>query len=403
MGSASGILKQVKYKAEVSFGTVPAAAGAQLLRRVTSGIEFSKDTYQSNEIRSDYQMADYRHGIRRVSGPISGELSPKTYADFFAAALKKDFAATAAITGASITVGGVAGAWTITRATGSFLTDGVKQGDVIRLTAGTFNANNLNKNLLVYTVTATILTCLVLNGTALTTEGPIASATVTVVGKKSFTPTTGHTDKSFSIEEWYPDVPTSEVFSGCKVTKASIQLPATGIATVSFDFVGKDITTSTTEFFTSPTAITTTGALAAVNGVIRFASGTVVSLTGLNVDITCGQDGQPTVGSNTIAALIAQRVIASGQATGIFDTTTFRDAFVNETEVSLIAAFTTDNTAGADFIAINIPRAKLTQSTRDDGEKTIVATYGFQALFNSAGGAGTATDQTTIVIQDSQA
>ena len=38
-----------------------------------------------------------------------------------------------------------------------FLTGGIKIGDVVRLTAGTFNALNLNKNLLVLGVTLQLL------------------------------------------------------------------------------------------------------------------------------------------------------------------------------------------------------------------------------------------------------
>jgi hypothetical protein len=96
-------------------------------------------------------------------------------------------------------------------------------------------------------------------------------------------------------------------------------------------------------------------------------------------------------------------VIVTGQFTATFDATTFRDAFINETELSLYAAFTTDNTANSDFIAFAMPRLKLGSASRDDGEKTIVATYSFQALLATNGGAGTQNEATTLVIQDSAA
>jgi len=403
MGTASGIFKQVKYKVESTYGTVPAAASSQALRRVTSSLDMTKDTYQSNEIRPDFQIADYRHGIRKVGGSISGELSANTYSAFMAAALKKAWTATTATTGASITIAGTAGAWTITRAAGSYLTDGIKIGDVIRLSAGSFNAANLAKNILVTGVTALVITGLVLNASVLVAEGPIASSTVTVIGKKTLTPQTGHTDLSYSIEHWYPDVPASEVFSGCKVSKIGLSLPPSGMATCNVEFMGKDITTSATEFFTSPTAITTTGTMAAVNGVLRVAGATVANVTGLTIDISCGQSGEPTIGSNTVAFQAAGRVIVTGQITATFDSTTLRDAFVNETEISLYAVFTADNTAACDFIGFSIPRLKVGGASKDDGEKTITQTFPFQALLNTAGGTGIATDLTTLSIQDSAA
>jgi hypothetical protein len=95
MTIAIGVNKQVKYKVESTWGTVPAAGSAQLLRRVSSDLDLKKETYESNEIRTDYQVADFRHGVRRVAGSIRGELSPLTYSDFLAAALRKAWAATA--------------------------------------------------------------------------------------------------------------------------------------------------------------------------------------------------------------------------------------------------------------------------------------------------------------------
>lgn len=403
MGTASGIYKQVTYKEEVTYGVVPAATAGQSIRRVTSSLDMTKDTYQSGEIRTDFQMADFRHGLRKVGGSINGELSAGTYKDFIAAALKKAFAATPAITGASITIAGSAGAWTLTRGAGSYLTDGVKVGDVVALTAGAFNAANSNKNIMVTAVTALVLTGLVLNASALVAEGPIVTATLTIRGKKSIIPQAGHTDKSYSIEHWYPDVPTSEVFSGCKVSKVAFGLPPSGMATCAVEFMGKDAVTSVAQYFTTPTAVTTTGTMAAVNGVVRAGGATVANITGLTIDIASAQSGEPTVGSNTVAFQAAGRVIVTGQITMTFDSTTMRDAFYNETEISLFAAFTADNSALADFVAFGLSRIKVGGASKDDGEKTITQTFPFQALLNTAGGAALANDMTTISIQDSAA
>ena len=74
MPQASGVFKQLTYKVESVYGTVPVAASAQSLRRVTSDLDLRKDTYQSNEIRTDYQVADFRHGVRRVGGSLKGEV-----------------------------------------------------------------------------------------------------------------------------------------------------------------------------------------------------------------------------------------------------------------------------------------------------------------------------------------
>src|SRR5690348_14303670 len=98
---ATGVGKQLRYKVESTWGVAPSASGAQLLRRVTSDLSLKKQTYESNEVISHLQRVEFRHGIRSVEGSINGELSPGTYKDFMAAALRRAFAAVAAITGAS--------------------------------------------------------------------------------------------------------------------------------------------------------------------------------------------------------------------------------------------------------------------------------------------------------------
>lgn len=403
MGTASGVFKQVTYKVETQYGQLPGVGAGQAMRRVTSSLDMTKDTYQSNEIRPDFQVGDMRHGLRKVGGQISGEMSAKTWSDFIAAAVKKDFAAGVSVAGASITIGGSAGAWTITRAAGSWLTDGVKVGDIVRLTAGSFNAANLNKNIQVTDVAALVLTGIVLNASALVAQGPISSATLSVFGKKTLVPQTGHTDKSFSIEHWHPDVPASEVFTGCKVSKISLNLPASGMATIAVEFTGKDVTPGVAQYFTTPTPVTVTGTMAAVNGVVKVGTATGGTITSATLEISCAQSSEPGIGSNVADQVATGRVIVTGQITAKFDSTALRDAFYNETEVSAYLAFTADNSASSDFLAFSMGRLKLNGASKDDGEKILIQTIPFQALLNGAGGAANPTDMTTIAVQDSAA
>ena len=133
MTIASGVAKRVRYKAESAWGTAAGASGAQALRRVSSDIDLKKETYQSNEIRTDYQTADMRHGVRHVGGSINGELSPGTYQAFIAAAVRQTFQ-TAATTGAITTVTAAAAAPQFVRSGGSCIIDGFSLFDVIRWT-----------------------------------------------------------------------------------------------------------------------------------------------------------------------------------------------------------------------------------------------------------------------------
>jgi len=402
----TGVDMQLKYKVQSALGTMATGGSGQQLRRVQSTLNLQKDTYQSNEIRADRQVADFRHGVRRVTGAITGELSAGTYEDFMAAVFRRDFTAVSAITGAALTISGSGPTYVVQRGSGSYISDGVKLGHVIRLSVGSLDAANLSKNLLVVALDADEATVVPLNGVALVAEGPISGCTVTVVGKVTYCPESSHTEKYYSIEHWYPTFSTdvSETFWDCVVDTLGIELPPTGIATLNFGIMGLDLTTAATENLTSATAVTTSGVLAAVNGVLRTSSGAMASVTGLSINVTnnCQMAG-PVVGSNKGVDIVKGRHQVSGQITALFDSVTMRDAFIDESELSLYAAFTASNAAAADFVAFTIDRLKLGGADRDDGEGVKIVTLPFTALFNSSGGSSTTSDKTTMRVQDSLA
>ena len=395
------LYKKTVFALQSGQGT-PATTGGQIMRRTSSVFSLTRDTYKSSEIVSHQQSTGANAGVGKTSGKLDGELSPGTYSNLFGSLLRKNFAATAAITGASITVTGSGPSYTLTRAAGSFLTDGIKIGDVTRLTAGTFNAANSNKNLLVTGVTATVLTVVVVNGTALVAEGPISSATLSVPGKKSWVPTTGHTDDWYSVEEWYSNVSKSELFTDNQINQAALTLPATGDATVSFDVPGLGRTRGTVQQIVSPAVETTSNVLTAVNGAV-LVNGASVSITGAQATINGNiAPGTAEVGSNVIGDLVKGNVEVSGQFTAKFTGTTLQDLFDNQSIAPIVLVIADGTAAAADFITLVMPACKIFSDTPDDGAE-IVRTYSFTAQINGSGGAALASLQTIVSMQDSLA
>lgn len=401
MALSTGVNKQVRYKKETAgqWGVLPGSTGGNVLRRVTANFNLEKETYQSGEIRTDYQIQDMRHGVRSATGSLSAELSPGSYADFYAAALAKAFAAKTALTAIALTVtaGGVGtGTGTVARSTGSWLTDGVKVGDVIRLSV----TANSAKNLLVTSVIALTLGVKTLNGTDVVAG--TGTGDVSFPGKKTMAPLTGHTDDSFTLEEWYSDIAQSEVFTGCKVNTVALSIPSTGLVTTDFGFMGKDLAqTGTSAYFTAPAAQGTTGIFASVNGVLMISGTPVAIVTDASININRNMQNATVVGSNSIAEMFEGRIAVDGSFSAYFQDGTFRDLFKDEVEASLVIALTTSNANNADFVSITLPRIKINSNTKADGEQGIVAQHSFTALLNAAGGAGTSSEQTTIAIQDS--
>mgnify|MGYP001567577292 CR=1 FL=1 len=402
MAIAAGVNKSVRIKKEATFGTAPGATGAALLRRVTSQIDLVKDTYESQEIVSTFQRSDFRHGTRRVEGSIDGELSPGTYQLLMAAAMRKDFAA-GATTGAIITVAAAAGPpGTFTRSAGSYLTDGFKVGDIVRWTGwATTGAGNNARNYRITALDATVMTVPGLLDEVVAVKAAGDSVTCTVVGKKSFTPTTGHTNDSFSIEHWYSDVTLSELFRGCRVRSVGLRLPASGLSLVSFGLLGQDITNAASAYYTSPTAAPTTGIAAAVNGALRFGGADIATVTGLEINYDGGMTTEPVVGANTSPDVFPGIVAISGQVTALFENATLRDLFINETEAELWAYLRLSTAINSDFLSFHLPRIKVGGASKSDGPQGLVQTLPFTALYNSAGGTGLAGEATTLTVQDS--
>jgi hypothetical protein len=404
MTIAQGINKRIAVKKQSGLGVAASGSGGFLLRRETAVFNLEKQTYQNNEIVSHQQSTGVTHGLRSTALAINGVLSPNTYSTQLASLLRRDFTAGASVTGVNITIAGAGPTYTATRSAGSFLTDGFKIGDVVRITVGALNAANISKNLLIVGLTATIATVIVVNASALVAEGPITGCTVAVVGKKTFAPTSGHTQDYWTFEEWFSDIARSSLYTDVMVGACDIALPSSGNATLGFTYSGLQAAFSGSQVLTTPTSETTTPVLTAVNGVVVANGSKVGLITGatIKIDGKVGNIGG-VVGSNQSPDLQRGRIEVTGQLTVFFQDGTFQGFFDAATVISATLVVTDTNLAASDFVSFNIPSLKFSQANIDDGEKGLVLTMPFTAQINSTGGTGTSTDQTIIAIQDTLA
>lgn len=399
MAVAKGVSKKVAYKKESAWGTLAGAAGAKYIRRVTSNFNLVKDTYESAEIRTDFQTADMRHGIRSVNGSLNGELSPGSYSDFMQSVIARDFTAVTAITGLSVTVATSGSLFTITRSAGSWLSDGIMVGMVLRLTGAGLNVANQSNNVLVASMTATVLTVKVLSSTNLVAEGPIATVTATVQGKVTYVPQSGHTDDSYTVEEWYSDIAQSEVYTGLKVGTMNVQLPATGLVTTDFTFLGKNLEqTETSQYYTTPTVAGTNGIFAAVQGVMLVGGVPVALITSMDFSVERALESANVAGSNFAADVFTGRIKVTGNFSTYYQDATYRDYFNSETPISLVVALTTDSTKTGSVLSFVLPRVKIGSADKQDAELGIVQQHSFVALLNSDVSGGLV--NSTILVND---
>ena len=405
MALAAGIAQQLRISKEATWGTAPGAGTARLVRRKTCDLKTMKESFQSAELLPHYQLADLRHVLVSSGGTLVAEPSPGAHSDLIASAIRKAFAA-GATTGAQTNITATSGAPHFVRAAGSYLTDGFKVGDVVRWTGWTTGgvANN-SRNYIITVLTATQMT-VTDPGSATGTVAAKASGdsvTCTVVGKKTFIPSTGHTDESWTIERFFSDITQSELFTGVKVNGLSMKFAAGSMAELSLPLMGAGYTNAASAYFTSPTAVSTTGVLAGSNGGLLVAGGNVAYVRELGFTLDNGLSNVPVIGSNTIQGIVQGPMKVTGNLVAYFQDATMRDYFLNETEVGIVFFGMTGVSATADFIQICMPRVKFTSIDKPDGPGVLTMPLQFQALYNGSGGTGVNSEQTTLSIQDSLA
>lgn len=400
MAKAVGIFRQIAYRKESTWGQLPGATGAKQIRRVTGDFNLIKDAYESNEIRTDQQTADYRHGVRSAEGSISAELSPGSYSDFFASVLARDWTNGVSATGLTLAVAASGTNFTLTRSTGSFLADNFRVGQVVRITAGTgADPANLNNNLLVVSITATVLTVQVLSRVPLVVQASVTAASISAAGKTTYVPLTGHTNDSFTFENWYSDINQSEVFTGLKPNSVSVSLPATGLVTTDIGFMGKNLEqTGSTRYFTTPAAAGTTGIFAAVQGALIVNGSAGACITSADFTIDRNMEAAQCVGSNFASEIFTGRITASGNLSAYFSDGTLRDYFANETPITIVMALTTSTEKNADVMTFVFPKVKLNGSSVADNATGLVQSIPFMALLNDVTTGGL--EATTVQIQD---
>ena len=417
MSLAEGVQGVVSYKA-YAVGTITAnaeavsssdlgASGAQQLRRVASTLTLKKATYQSNEIRSDRQIFDFRHGVRTVDGSLSGELSPATYFDFVEAACRGTKGSALTITQAAMTsVAFSNSSSNCTFAGGDAHTQGIRIGDIIRFTGLTVVAANNNVNFLVTSMSGSNRVLgLYPAPTVGTADTTFSLTTNGTSGKSIYVPSSSFVSRKFGIEEYHTDLDLHRLFTECRVGGFKLSLPPTGLSTIEIPMVGRDMETASggsSPFFTSPTAPTTTGILAAVNGLLQVQGSTVGVVTGATLDFNMNPTTNPVVGQSFVPEIFLGRANVTGQLTALFQDLTMLNYFVNETEVSVLMYLTATTAANSPAMTIYLPRVKFGGGDLPlQGEAGQTITLPFQALKYGTAGAGV--EATTIRIADTEA
>lgn len=358
--SSSRVLAAVHR--ETAINVQATATGATQVRIVDSpGLEYKHAVIQSQERLVTGLVPMGRLGYESVDGSFNTELSSGGHIDMFTEAIMRNAWVTAtSFSFASVTTVAIATGTLTPGASSSFITAGVRVGDIFNLSSTTVSGNN-SLNVPVLSIAAASGGAITVPAASFTTLAASATGTLTIL-KKVVNGTAGITDFSHTIEQYDSDTDLSELFTGNRVVGAKYSFKPGAPAMAQFTFLGCDrtaLTTGTSPYFTSP-SLTTGLVMVPEDSSIRKNGAAVATFTSLDIDIKVNAAGLPVIGSTTTPDIFTNQmsvdVTVAGPRSDFSDLTLF-DA---ETEFELMIKLEEPNTGPPkSCFFIYIPRAKI--------------------------------------------
>lgn len=347
----------VALKVEETFNTAPGDTDAEQLRiNASPGLSLKRALIESGEMRSDLLTTIARLGSQEVPGSYTSEFSVGSFDTILQAVMRSTWVAAVAITEADMTSITTTTS-TIVAAAGSWITEGVRVGDVVRLTDHATAANN-NLNLRVTAVTASTIT---VAGTPLTLDASADSAFTLTILKKLINGATP-TRRSFYIEEYLKDLDLSVVHGGCRAISLQFNGQPDGHVMLGIGVLGasaEPLADSASPYYTTPTQYTSVG-LVMADASIRFGGEEVTAIDNFQLNITISASAMSVCGSSTTPDVFDTEMKVTGAISGLRRNLTNLTRYKDETELELHVLLVEPETAPADCVSIFVPRLKLT-------------------------------------------
>lgn len=414
MPIAEGVATSIRWKqyatgaitpaTKPAIATDPNTSGGVLLRRTSSSLNLRKDGYAATEVQTHRQVSDFRHGVRRVEGSLETELAPGNLTRFYEAVFRTGVNVAFTRGNAdftSVTSDNATSSFTF--AAGAPGVGNFRVGDVVRFTGLAATANN-DRNFLVLGFSGASDRVMTVWPAPVTDAVPDTSFSITRPGTNLFISSTVALSRKFLIEAYSADLDTSRVFEECRATGFRISLPATGMATSSVSFLGRDmqvLSGAGAPFFTGPTSPPASGLTAAVNGTLRVGGTQVGIVTAIDIAVDLAAEAPAVVGQNLVADIMLGTIRVTGTLTALFEDATLLNLFLNESEASVLVLLESQTAQPSPAITFLMPRCKFNTGdveVRGEGAQTI--SLAFQALLPASTPVGMIT--TTMFIHDTE-
>lgn len=362
---------------ESSWGETPDTPAFDLVRITGTTLGLSRDSMQSEEIRSDRQISDFRGGANQVGGDINFELSYGSFDELMKAVLMSDDWTPVADSGET-TIDATASGFT--RVSGDFLEDGFEVGQEV--IASGFTETENNGRFEITSVDETTMDVTPLEGQTLTSESGAGDEQIATANEVIKAGTTRH---SYTFMRHFADLPGGSnpyyIYTGVEVNNLQLQVSANAMITGTLTVVGKGQETASSEpSGTTYNPASTTSPLDSFSGELKENGSTIAVITEIQLNLENGLEPRFVVGSKDSINPSSGRSNCSGTITAYFEDSTLVDKFLNETESSI--EFSLPDNAG-NQLKVTLPRIKYTGGQPDvSGEGPITLSMPFQALLD---------------------
>lgn len=385
MTLAVGSKYELSYVAEVDYGVAVVTPAMRKLRVTGDDLKLAKDSFLSNELRSDREITDFRHGNRQVTGSLNFELSKETGFEDLMLGLLGAASWTPAVVYTATTIAFVSGTPdTLTDSANGFVTAGIQVGDVLTITGDSVGGNNIA--ITVASVTAGTITT---TTTAIVDDAAGDSVTLTSARKYA---KVGTTIKSFQMERRFTDVSVYQLCDGLRVSSMSLSVQPNSIVTGSFGMLGQGLVTSDTSVDDTLTAADTNSVMDSFTGTIEENGSAIAVVTGIDFNVNNNLSPAFVVGDDENVGIFEERCNSSGTISVFLANKTLLQKFENETVTTL----TLKISDGTNFYTFKFPRMKYGDAAAPvSGFGGIIVSMPFQAYRDPTVGASLRIEKST--------
>jgi len=324
----------VQFKEQTALGTPATGVGGFGVEVMASaGLAMQIATIESAMIQRSRMRKRPRHGSRSVTAAYETELTVGGLDPVIEAVLGGDWVSTFDLTEADMTSVTITGTGvTVTAGGGSWITEGIVAGMMVKFADLSVGANN-DKWVPVLNVTATVLTLapgyLIDNG---------ADTTFTLTVARHVATATPYVDRLFTAEEYQQDLDLSKIGTDMRFNSLNVDCQANAHVKIGFGLGGRNMAALASGASPSLTGITAPGddSLVLIDGGLFINGLKRANVTGFSFGLAAPVSTIPVIGTNISPDVFLGQFSMTGNFNAVVDSFDDFTLFNTEADISIL-------------------------------------------------------------------